>query len=199
MNERKHRQKDSRTSEMVQLKEPLRDVELRLISELMKNSRKSDRELAKIMGVSPSTVTRARTRLEKTGVIREYTMIPDFCALGYNIMGATWFELRGEPINEGTKETRQTVIDAEDNPRVNLIAVEGLSGDKNRMFVNFYESYSGYDEAMKLLKQVRVVNFDRIDTFLVDLNSKRNYRILSMSAIARNLQRRLGKKVLSHE
>jgi len=195
MNERKHRQKDSRTSEMVQLKKPLRDVELRLISELMKNSRRSDRELARIMGVSQSTVTRARIRLEKTGVIREYTMIPDFCALGYNIMGATRFELRGKPIDERTKETRQTVIDAEDSPRVNLMAVEGLSGDKNRMFVNFYESYSGYDEAMRLLKQVRVVNFDRIDTFLVDLNSKRNYRILSMSAIARNLQRRLGKKV----
>ena len=195
MNERKHKQKGSRTSEMVQLKEPLRDVELRLISELMKNSRRSDRELARIMGVSQSTVTRARIRLEKTGVIREYTMIPDFCALGYNIMGATRFELRGKPIDERTKETRQTVIDAEDSPRVNLMAVEGLSGDKNRMFVNFYESYSGYDEAMKLLKQVRVVNFDRIDTFLVDLNSKRNYRILSMSAIARNLQRRLGKKV----
>ena len=199
MNERKHGQKDSRTSEMVQLKEPLRDVELRLISELMKNSRKSDRELAKIMGVSPSTVTRARTRLEKTGVIREYTMIPDFCALGYNIMGATRFELRGEPIDERTKETRQTVIDAEDSLRVNLMAVEGLSGDQNRMSVNFYESYSDYDEAMKLLKQVRVVNFDRIDTFLVDLNNKRNYRILSMSAMAKNLQRRLGKKVLSHE
>lgn len=199
MNGHKHREKVSRTSEMVQMKKPLRDVELRLISELMKNSKRSDRELAKIMRVSQSTVTRARIRLEKTGVIREYTMIPDFCALGYNIMGATRFELREKPIDEKTKETRKTVIDEEDSPRVNLIAVEGVGSDQNRMFVNFYESYSSYDEAMKLLKQVRVVNFDRIDTFLVDLNNKRNYRVLSMSAMAKNLQRRLGKKVLSHE
>jgi len=193
MNERERRRKDSRATE--KRREPLRDVELRLVSELMKNSRRSDRELAKIMRVSQSTVTRARTRLEKTGVIREYTIIPDFCALGYNIMGATRFDLRGEPVKEGIKETRQTVIDAEDSPRVNLIAAEGMGGEHNRLFVNLYESYSDYDQAMNLLRQVRVVNFDQIDTFLVDLNNKRSYRILSMSAMAKHLQRRLAKKV----
>jgi DNA-binding Lrp family transcriptional regulator len=193
MNERERRRKESRTTE--KRREPLRDVELRLVSELMKNSRRNDRELAKIMRVSQSTVTRARTRLEKIGVIREYTIIPDFCALGYNIMGATRFELRGESVKEGIKETRQTVIDAEDSPRVNLIAVEGMGGEHNRLFVNLYESYSDYDQAMNLFRQVRVVNFDQIDTFLVDLNNKRSYRILSMSAVAKHLQRRLAKKV----
>jgi DNA-binding Lrp family transcriptional regulator len=193
MKEPEHRRKDSRTTE--KRREPLKDVELRLISELIKNSRRSDRELAKIMRVSQSTVTRARTRLEKTGVIREYTIIPDFCAIGYNIMGATRFGLRGEPVKEGIKETRQTVIDAEDSPRVNLIAAEGMGSEHNRLFVNLYESYSDYDQAMNLFRQVRVVNFDQIDTFLVDLNNKRSYRILSMSAVAKHLQRRLAKKV----
>lgn len=32
----------------------MKDVELRLVSELMKNSRRSDRELAKTLGVSYS-------------------------------------------------------------------------------------------------------------------------------------------------
>ena len=36
----------------------LKDVELKLFSELMKNSRRSDRELAKVIGVSQPTVTR---------------------------------------------------------------------------------------------------------------------------------------------
>jgi DNA-binding Lrp family transcriptional regulator len=195
MNEHEHRRKKSRAVDMRRMKEPLKDIELRLISELMKHSRRSDRELAKVMRVSQSTVTRARKRLEKTGVIREYTIIPDFCALGYNIMGATRFELRGEPAHEKTKETRQKVIDAEDSPRINLIAAEGMGREHNSLFVNFYESYSDYDEAINLLRQARVVNFNQIDTFLVDLNNKRSYRILSMSAVAKHLQRRLAKKL----
>ncbi len=64
----------------------MKDTELKLISELMKNSRKSDRELAKVIGVSQPTITRTRARLEKEGYIREYTAIPDFRRLGYEIM-----------------------------------------------------------------------------------------------------------------
>lgn len=50
----------------------MKKVELKVLSELMKNSKISDRELAKTIGVSQPTVTRARTRLEKNGYIQEY-------------------------------------------------------------------------------------------------------------------------------
>jgi DNA-binding Lrp family transcriptional regulator len=50
-------------------------LDLKLIAELMKNSKQSDRELAKKLGVSQPTVTRTRTRLEKEGYIKEYTLI----------------------------------------------------------------------------------------------------------------------------
>jgi DNA-binding Lrp family transcriptional regulator len=81
------------------MKKALKDVELRPISELMKNSRRSDRELAKVLAVSQPTVTRIRTRLEKEGCIKEYTMIPDFSQLGYQMMDVTLLKLR-EPERE---------------------------------------------------------------------------------------------------
>ena len=56
----------------------MKEVELKLISELMKNSRRSDREVAKAIGISQPTVSRTISRLEKEGVIKEYTIIPDF-------------------------------------------------------------------------------------------------------------------------
>jgi Lrp/AsnC family transcriptional regulator for asnA, asnC and gidA len=68
----------------------MKEVELKLVSELMKNSRRSDRDLAKAIGVSQPTVTRTRSRLEREGIIREYTMIPDFGKLGYKIMALTF-------------------------------------------------------------------------------------------------------------
>jgi DNA-binding Lrp family transcriptional regulator len=164
------------------MKKPLKDVELRLISELMKNSRRSDRGLAKIIGVSQPTITRTRVKLEKSGVIREYTMIPDFSVLGFEIMAHTRFELDEKPFEDRAK-TRETMIDK--YPAV--IAVEGISDKRNRLFVNFYRSYSEYAEAISLLKSIPIINAADIDTFLVDLTDKRSHRFLSMSAMADNL------------
>ena len=68
----------------------MKDVELKLISELLKNSRRSDRELAKVIGVSQPTVSRLIQKLEKQGLIREYTMIPDYVRLGFQIVSITF-------------------------------------------------------------------------------------------------------------
>jgi len=43
----------------------MKETELKLVSELMKNSRRSDRELARAMGVSQPTVSRMIRKLEK--------------------------------------------------------------------------------------------------------------------------------------
>ena len=93
------------------MKKALKDVELKLISELMKNSRRSDRELAKVLGVSQPTVTRIRTRLEKEGHIKEYTMIPDFSQLGYQMMGVTLLKLRELEREEGEMRQRKAAVE----------------------------------------------------------------------------------------
>ena len=56
----------------------MKEIKWKLLSELMKNSHRSDKELARVIGCSQPTVTRTRRRLEKEGCIREYTVIPDF-------------------------------------------------------------------------------------------------------------------------
>ena len=63
-----------------------RELPERLLRELLKNSKRSDRELAKVLGVSQPTITRIRHKLEQEGVIRDYTIIPDFKKLGFEIM-----------------------------------------------------------------------------------------------------------------
>jgi DNA-binding Lrp family transcriptional regulator len=66
----------------------------------MKNSKNSDRELAKIIGVSQPTITRTRSRLEKEGHIKEYTMIPDFKKLGFELMSINLAKMKKEPTEE---------------------------------------------------------------------------------------------------
>ena len=72
----------------------LKDVELKLIAELSKNSRRSDRELAKQLRVSQPSVTRIRNKLEKEGIIREYTVIPDSSRLGYQMASVTLAKMK---------------------------------------------------------------------------------------------------------
>jgi len=86
----------------------MRNIELRLISELMKNSKRSDKELAKAIGVSQPTVSRVRGRLEKEGIIKEYTMIPDFNKLGFEIAAITFVRLLKELSDEEFKEIRKS-------------------------------------------------------------------------------------------
>jgi DNA-binding Lrp family transcriptional regulator len=200
MNEREFKQKHSSASEMKHTKKPLKNVELRLISELMKNSRRSDRELAKVLGISQPTVTRIRTRLEKEGYIKEYTMIPDFRRLGYTIMGATLLGLSESLSEEALKEVRKLTSKIEEsNPHASLLAVNGLGVGKNRLFITFYENYADYVDAVKVTRLIPYVDVQSIESLLVDLNDETNYRVLSMSAIAKHLQKRLGSKVPNHE
>jgi DNA-binding Lrp family transcriptional regulator len=177
------------------MNQSLKDVELRIVVELMKNSRRSDRELARAIGVSQPTVTRTRMKLEKDRVIREYTMIPDFTRLGYNIMGVTSLGLRGPLSKEKFQEVRKVSTKVEEsNPHAALLAVNGLGQDKNRLFITFCENYSDYTDVMRIAKQMPLVNIGSIESFLVDLNDETNYRVLSMSAIANHLLQRLENK-----
>jgi DNA-binding Lrp family transcriptional regulator len=163
----------------------MKDVELRLISELMKNSRRSDRELAKAVGVSQPTVSRIIKKLEKERKIKEYTAIPDFKQLGYNLMAVTFLGKQ-----ETEKETERTdllksVKKMEKETHIaNLIVVNGIGLKKGRMIINLFKNYSNFLEGLRTIKNLPNVDANEVESFLVDLNDYRNFRILSMTQLA---------------
>lgn len=173
----------------------MRNIELKLLSELMKNCRRSDRELAGVLGVSQPTISRMIKKLEEEGYIKEYAMIPDFNKLGYGVMGITSMEVRYPPFKDGFEEMRKVNVEAEkSHPYASLMAVNTSGQSKNRLFISFYEDYSAYAEAMRTVKKIPSVNVDNMESFLVDLADETNYRLLSMSAIAQHLLKRSQKK-----
>ena len=167
----------------------MREAELRLISELMKNSRRSDRELAKAIGVSQPTVSRMIKKLEKEGVIKEYTMIPDFRKLGYELMGITFLKREETMKNEEIADLRKRVVEVEEeNPYATLIAVNGIGLGKGRMFITLYRDYGRYSNAMRLTKSLPHIDPEGLESFLVDLNDESNYRLLTLKQLAHNIQ-----------
>lgn len=167
----------------------MKELELRLVAELMKNSRRSDRELAKALGVSQPTVTRVRGKLEKEGIIKEYTMIPDFKRLGYQIMAVTFFGKQEPGRKEDRAELRKAALEMErKTPQANLIVVNGIGLEKGRVAINLYRDYAGYTEGMEIIKSLPHIDADEIESFLVNLRDEDNFRMLSMAAAARHLE-----------
>lgn len=167
----------------------LKDVEIRIIVELMKNSRRSDREIAHAVGCSQPTVSRLIKRLEKEGVIREYTMVPDFKKLGYEIMAVVSFGLKSPMSRAQFQEVEKHISEINDDGfHPGFIGVNGMgSGRKNRLFVSFYRSYSDYSQEVSLIKRAPYLEGRSLESFLVDLNEEPvGVGVLSLSTIAKS-------------
>jgi DNA-binding Lrp family transcriptional regulator len=178
----------------------LKNVELELIAELMKNSRRSDRELAKELGVSQPTVSRLISRLQKEGVIKEYTMIPDFSKLGFNLMSIIMFKLKAinsEEVQELQKAARE--LDNQER-RPYFMNMEGIGLGKNLVVFSFHENYGDYATYINEMKEAAhsrmkpYINALDIEGFLIDLNYKDHYQPITFSRIADNLRTHAVKK-----
>jgi DNA-binding Lrp family transcriptional regulator len=162
-------------------------LDLKLIAELMRNSKKSDRELAKKLGVSQPTVTRTRTRLEKEGYIKEYTLIPDFRKLGFEIMALTLIKLKREPTEEESKKLKEFGTEYEKrSPFALALAVSGMGAGYNRATLSFHENYSSLMKFINDSRQTPWTEFYDYDTFIIGLDDD-HFRFLTFSTVAKYL------------
>ncbi|ACJ16010.1 Hypothetical transcription regulator [Thermococcus onnurineus NA1] len=58
-------------------------IDIRILRLLAKNARLTYKELAEILGTTRQRISRRMDRLERNGIIKKYTIIPDYDALGY--------------------------------------------------------------------------------------------------------------------
>lgn len=77
-----------------------KDLPMKLLIELLRNSKESDRKLAKKLGVSQPTITRTRSKIEREGFIRSYTIIPDWRKLGFEILALTFTKMDPKIVSE---------------------------------------------------------------------------------------------------
>ena len=67
-----------------------------LLLEYLKDSNRSDKQIAKVLGVSQPIVSRMRSRLLEEGVVRHFSAIPDFAKMGYEIMAFSFIKFNME-------------------------------------------------------------------------------------------------------
>lgn len=171
----------------------MKESELRLISELIKNSRRSDRELAKAIGVSQPTVSRIIKKLEKEGIIKEYTMIPDFTMLGCEIMALTFISINPKLDPQEADKARATAQRLMKEAPSNIIMLErGLGLKHTGAIISFHKNYSDYTRFIQEFKQAPTTQAyvnGNVESFLIDLKDEVRYRPLTLQVLADHILR----------
>jgi len=145
----------------------MKDLERRLVSELMKNCRRSDRQLAKVLGVSQPTVSRNLQKLEKEGIIKEYTVVPDFMKLGYTLLAVTFVKLKKYLSKDEIEKAREAARESVESS-LNFIMLErGMGMGYNGVFLSFHKDYACFTELKKWLTQYDVLEIADVQSFLV--------------------------------
>ena len=165
----------------------MKDIRLKLLSELIKNSKTSDRELALRLGVSQPTVSRIRAKLEKEGYIKEYTMIPDFGKLGFEIMTITLVKLK----RELTKEELDRIWKfaegfTKKNPFSYMMAANGNGLGYNRVIIALHEDYADFVRFVRATREVPFAELGAFDSFMISLSDD-HYQPLTFSIVAKYL------------
>jgi len=143
----------------------LKENELKILFELIKGARRSDRELAKATRVSQPTVTRTRTRLEKMGLVKEYTIIPDLRKMGYELLVFTFMSF-AEDRPELFAKAREWI---KKEPSV-IFANNGVGPGMNSMMLSLHENYAGYANLLTELKRDWQPNLTNLQNFIVVLD-----------------------------
>jgi len=163
----------------------MKDVELKLVIELLKNSHRSDRELAKAIRVSQPTLSRTRVKLEKQGMIKEYTIIPDFSELGFTLLSMTFTKMKEGPSKDTSDDLMKRARNVmSEHPSALILGNTGMGCNADYVAIAFHRDYSEYIEYMKDIRGFPNVNTDETRSFLIDLLNKNQFQPLSFHHLA---------------
>ena len=127
----------------IEMKE-LKPLDYQLLFELMKDSHRSDRQLAKALGISQPTVTRRRAMLEDN-IIEGYTVIPKFGQIGFELAVFTFLKTNLNHCKPEEKEVAFKKLQDwfMNQPNV-VMVVDGQGMGWDAVCVSLHENYTDF-------------------------------------------------------
>ena len=146
-----------------------KDLPQKLLRELLRNSKRSDRALAKILKVSQPTITRARHKLEKD-FIEGYTVIPKWYKIGLKIIVFTFIKSK---LKYASVEKREAAVQKAREwmmKQPNVIFSSGGEGmGWDGLTVSIHESYLDYTKFKNKHDSELGDVLDESQSYVVDL------------------------------
>jgi len=161
----------------------LKSLDYKILWELVKNSRRSDRTLARVLKSSQPTVTRKRTRLEKD-FLDGYTAIPKWEKIGYEILAITLIKAVGIFSSKEYPDIQKQGLEwLAKQPNVIMGgACEGMG--MNAFIISLHKNFSDHSKFMLKLR-LEMGNFiDEVQTILVDLRATQRLKPFHLKYLA---------------
>jgi DNA-binding Lrp family transcriptional regulator len=148
----------------------LKPLDHQLLFELMKDSHRSDRQLAKALGISQPTVTRRRAMLEDS-TIEGYTVIPKFGQIGFELCAYTMMKTKLNHAKGAEKENAFNKLKEWFLNQPNVIAVMGGQGmGWDAICVSLHENYTAFAEFTRAVESELSDLVSETQSFQADLN-----------------------------
>jgi DNA-binding Lrp family transcriptional regulator len=142
----------------------LKTVDYNLLWELMRDSRRSDRQLAKSLGVSQPTVSRKRELLEKM-FLDGYTAIPKWEKIGLELIAFTFVKHKIKFASPEVRDAAYKKVNEWMMKQPNVVlALEGQGMGWDGIFVSIHRNYADFAEFIKK-------HNSELSEFLVDCQS----------------------------
>jgi DNA-binding Lrp family transcriptional regulator len=138
-----------------------------LLYELMKNSKRSDRELAKVVKASQPTITRTRKNLEESGYVREYTVMPDLEKLGFEIIAFNFLS-----IDIGQKQAKEVHEWILKNQKIFFSSSGQGINEKTLLLVSIHKDFTDFSTFMHELRSFPGFKVLSVESFLVSLRTE---------------------------
>ncbi|MGQ9679363.1 MAG: Lrp/AsnC family transcriptional regulator [Candidatus Bathyarchaeia archaeon] len=146
----------------------LDEIDRKLLREILRNSNRSHRELAKVIGVSTATVINHVQRLESSGVIKNYSVVLDHERLGYELTAITEITVSKGKLLEVEQEIAKIP---------NVCAVYDVTGLTDAMVIAKFKNRRSLSDFTKKLLAMPYV--ERTNTHIALTTIKEDFRLLN--------------------
>lgn len=152
----------------------LKDVDYKILFELMKNSKLSDRKIAKKLGVSQPTVTRRRGNLERRRLL-DYSAIPNFGELGFEIMVFSFSKWTEKAITESVSKeevAKRVEFFFSKHPNVIFGTTQGHGMGMDAAAISIHRNYADYDKYLQEIRREWGKYMTDFQSFIINLTSE---------------------------
>jgi len=147
----------------------LKPIDYKLLFELMKDSHRSDRQLAKALGVSQPTVTRRRTMLE-ANLIEGYTITPTFGKIGFELAAFTFIKNKLYKVGKEKEEALKTLKEWYLKQPSVVLVLDGRGMGWDSICVSLHKNYSDFAQFTRTHDSELSELINESQTFTADLN-----------------------------
>lgn len=147
---------------------------MRLLLEYLKDSSRSDMEIAKVLGVSQATVSGLKKKLIKKGFVTHFSAIPDLAKMGYEIMAFSLVKFNIKEVMKHLPEIEKMAKTwVKSHPEILFDSrVEGMEIDS--VTISVHKNYAAYKDFLVQNKRTWGKFMSEVHFILVDLNGQIN-------------------------